>query len=486
MNVKRVAVLMVAGVLASTGWAQVPEDALRLSLSNMPVGARAMGMGNAYTGIANDFSAIYWNPAGLGQMEKGEFSFGMGYQKVNNTSTFFGEETPYSVSATTVNTAGLVMPVPVRRGSLVLAFGFNRGANFANPLSFGGFNPSSSFIQTSAPDGLQYPSDLSRNWAYQLYLANIDTITGRFVSPIKNRVRQSGTVTEGGGLNDWSAAGALEVAKNLFAGVTLTYYAGTYTYDRSYFEDDINGFYNTFPFDFNKLAYDDYIHDDISGFGAKFGFLYRVPDLLRVGVAIKTPTAYHVNETFGSSASSYFDNGDYFPVAGPYREEFSNEFDVTSPWVFSGGVSLTLAWFVLTGDLEFTDWSAMEFSNAPQEVLDNNKTIRETFRSTLDYRIGAEFDVFGSGLRLRAGAGIRQSPYTSDSTPIPGDFFSTDFNTRFVTAGVGIPLGATAMFDLAYQRSWWMNYRYSYDNPSAQVDESIVNHHVVGTFSFRF
>lgn len=37
------------------------------------VGARALGMGNAFTATANDASAIYWNPAGLGSVESIEF-----------------------------------------------------------------------------------------------------------------------------------------------------------------------------------------------------------------------------------------------------------------------------------------------------------------------------------------------------------------------------------------------------------------------------
>jgi len=39
------------------------------------VGARALGMGGAYVAIANDGSAVYWNPAGLSQLQKREVSF---------------------------------------------------------------------------------------------------------------------------------------------------------------------------------------------------------------------------------------------------------------------------------------------------------------------------------------------------------------------------------------------------------------------------
>lgn len=40
------------------------------------VGARALGMGRAYTALATDGTASYWNPAGLGQISQREF-YGM-------------------------------------------------------------------------------------------------------------------------------------------------------------------------------------------------------------------------------------------------------------------------------------------------------------------------------------------------------------------------------------------------------------------------
>jgi hypothetical protein len=37
-------------------------------------GARPVGMGEAYTGVADDIHAIYWNPAGLGRLERPELT----------------------------------------------------------------------------------------------------------------------------------------------------------------------------------------------------------------------------------------------------------------------------------------------------------------------------------------------------------------------------------------------------------------------------
>ena len=39
------------------------------------VGARAMGMGEAFSAIADDASAVYYNPAGLAQMDHNELSW---------------------------------------------------------------------------------------------------------------------------------------------------------------------------------------------------------------------------------------------------------------------------------------------------------------------------------------------------------------------------------------------------------------------------
>lgn len=43
------------------------------SILSVPVGARATGMGGAFTAVADDVSALYWNPAGLVQIEERQF-----------------------------------------------------------------------------------------------------------------------------------------------------------------------------------------------------------------------------------------------------------------------------------------------------------------------------------------------------------------------------------------------------------------------------
>jgi len=42
---------------------------------SIPVGSRALGMGGAFVSIADDATAMYWNPGGIARLEKSEFVF---------------------------------------------------------------------------------------------------------------------------------------------------------------------------------------------------------------------------------------------------------------------------------------------------------------------------------------------------------------------------------------------------------------------------
>jgi long-subunit fatty acid transport protein len=302
------------------------------------------------------------------------------------------------------------------------------------------------------------------------------TLTGTFISPINGNVTQKGEVTEGGGLNNWSFGGAVDIAKNLSVGTTLTYVAGSYRYDRNYHELAAQGAYAP-PFDMKELVVDDFIDGNISGFNAKFGLLFRAPDWFRFGLAVKTPTAFTISETFGTTSTSFFYTLDPqgYSSYGPIDQPGSDEYDVHTPWVFSAGTSLTLWRLLLSADVDYTDWTELQFtgSNSNLDIQGLNREIRDAFRPAANLRGGAELDLW---LRLRAGFMYNQSPYKEDPT---------SFDQKYLTAGLGLPLGESTMLDLAYAYGWWDTYRVNYDATS-RVDEKIKSNNFLLTLTHRF
>lgn len=462
--------------LSLTTYAQFPEDVLRLSTPGFGIGARSIGMGMAYTGVANDFSASYYNPAGLAQLRLNEVSLGLSNVSYGNTSSFYGTGQSFTNSGTNLNSAGIVYAVPTLKGSFVLAIGYGRQSDFTTGLSFAGFNPRSSIIQSYAPDS-GITSDPRGNPAYELYLANVDSLgpnSYRWVSKITNNVTQSGKVLEGGGLNHVSFSGAVEAARNLYLGATLNIITGSYSYQRNYYEDDLKNLYATSPFDLTSLSLLETVESDLSGFTATLGFLYKFGENSRVGISVKTPSWITVSETFSQSASSDFDNHDHFDVLLVDRDK--NEYDVTTPFVFSAGLSYGIRNVMLTADLDYTDWTQMEFRNANARLLSYNTLIKQEFQPTANVHLGAEFEPIAGLLQLRGGFAFMRSPYEGDPS---------NFNRKYITAGAGFLVADAIAIDLAFVHGFWNNYRVNYDATS-RTDEDVTTNNLIGTVSYRF
>lgn len=89
MNRPKLAALFV--LAAQSGWA-----AETASFLNIGVGARGLGIGGAYTALADDANSIYWNPAGLAKLDKREFTASHAEMFVNSRLDFLAYAHPTS------------------------------------------------------------------------------------------------------------------------------------------------------------------------------------------------------------------------------------------------------------------------------------------------------------------------------------------------------------------------------------------------------
>lgn len=115
-----------------------------LKFLDIGVGARGLAMGEAYCAVANDASAIYWNPSGIANIKDGDFF--AGYTSwpadINLYSVAFAKKTTFGhvgLSFTTLNT-GLMNRTTTRDpdGNSSGTFGFEdwaAGATYARYLT---------------------------------------------------------------------------------------------------------------------------------------------------------------------------------------------------------------------------------------------------------------------------------------------------------------------------------------------------------------
>src|SRR5580698_10356005 len=85
-------VLLLAGLPGVSVWAASSPGTTAAEVLNVGVGARAIGMGEAYTAQADDVSSLYWNPAGLALMpeRQASFMYDQGYKGLNYSNGAIG------------------------------------------------------------------------------------------------------------------------------------------------------------------------------------------------------------------------------------------------------------------------------------------------------------------------------------------------------------------------------------------------------------
>ncbi len=452
--------------------AQVPEDALRFTSFGLGSGTRSLGIGNAYIGVADDYTASIWNPAGLGQLRRLEFTGGLSNSAYDDNATFFQAQRSGSNTSTDLNDLGFVFPFPTSRGSLVFAFGYNRVTDFNSARSFSGYNPNSSIVPSL------YDADVNYDIPYQTRLEDYSGFT-----PIKGNVQQSGDVRGGGGIGTWTFSGAIEVDRDIFFGMSINVISGKYTYVRNYLEADTKNHYTAAAGDtslydqFNTFYYDTNLSSDLTGVNVQFGMLYRLGDIARFGLTAKSPSSVTVRETYTNSGQSYFDNGQTYS----YSYTASNDYGVSGPWTFGAGFSvMPFDGLLLAADVEYADWSQLQWTDNP-DLEKGNLKLSEMFRGTADLHAGVEYELPFYPIRLRAGCMLLPSRFKGDPS---------SYDNSIITGGLGVLLQDDIMLDVAGAFGSAKDYHNNYSIPlvidPSRTDESIATTGITATITYRF
>ncbi|NIR47824.1 hypothetical protein GWO43_05165 [candidate division KSB1 bacterium] len=390
-------------LLPKVGTAQEDIFSLGFQLGN---GARAVSMGGAYTSIGGDYSASIWNPAALADIRRVEVFGSLGHLMRENTTginSFNVGNFEHDAAFTKLNDIGLAYPVPTVRGSLVFSFGFNRVKTYDSNFAFQWFNPTED-----------------------------------------DSVNQAWRENENGSLNVWTLAGAVDVSPNMSVGLGLNFWTGGTDFESSFFEQDRDDIYT-----FDSFTVESSLNTDITGFNLKLGSLFRIGRLMRVGATITTPVKFKVEEDWSFHEELFFDDNTF---ADSLDAGFF-EYRIRSPWTFSAGTSINMLNFVLSGDIEYNDWSQIRYTSEPPIAglteTEANRQIQDNYRPTTRIRLGGEFTLPLTGLSFRAG-------YFRDPTILQNR--DPDEDKQFYSAGIGFLVDRQVKLDVGFVHGFWKSF----------------------------
>ncbi len=500
---KRFLFIIATALIHQTIFAQLPEDALRVSWTTPSGTARSQAIGGAMGSLGGDISSNFVNPAGIAFYKTGEFLLSPQIQFQKDKSSYLGgNNTATTPLRFNFGTSGLVIGFGSGSNSNAFSFAVNRTANFNSHTYYQGQNNYSSYSEQFAEEfsnsGLDINSAIgdpgvSYGTRMALYTYLVDTATIGGVTQVIGQPQKSGMVNQ---VNDLETRGgvteiAISVAGNnkdkFYFGGSLGVPIMNYTRDQNYSETDASGNTN------NDFAFSNYKEQyNSKGFGVnlKLGMIYRPASFWRVGIAVHSPTLYaitdHLTASMVTNTESYqlsqkppqlaitSDSLDLATNTNPGEVKY----DMVTPWkfivsgsyVFREVADVTQQKGFITADIEYLTNNSSRFSSyddsGDKSYYDAvNSTIKNYYKGAFNFRLGGELKF--NTIAARAGLAYYMSPYRQSD--LKADRF-------FVSGGLGYR-NKGIFVDLTYVQNFTNDVNYPYrlatkDNIYASVKQS--------------
>ncbi len=421
--------LIILTLMATSSFSQNANEAIRIRQNEMGFGARNLAMGGNGVALAEDYSAIYWNPAGLASLKHSEFMGELSHLRFSNEAVFANSYSDMNESFTHFRTAGLAFSFPTTRGSLVLGFGYNFVADYDDYLYFTGFNELSNGLEFELEDD---------NGIYNWYTFDRD-------------VHQTEEVFSRGGLHQWSLAGGIALSPNFDFGATMNFWNGKEEYNLMFRQEDTENIYTIYPADFHSYTLHHNLITDFDAFSLKLGSIMKINRALRLGFAMEFPTTFKIREYYDSNDELTFDDG-YVDAVTFEPSEW--EYKIKTPYRFDAGIGLKSSNLNLAASLTYQDWTQTRYEKPEtipmnseySELLSENRIIQKEFRETLNYHLGGEIIIPNSNLFLRGGYAVYPSPLKEATS---------DMDKKVYSAGIGFKIGESTRLDFTYLTTAW-------------------------------
>jgi hypothetical protein len=459
--------------------------ALLLATDPLPSGSRGMAMGGNLISSADGVDALEFNPAALAPITKRDFTLSLFNRGYGSDATFENSSSDASQSQLSLSSIGIAYPYKTLVGHFALGISYDRVQDYTSSYSFSAVNPNSSLFNTQTFLKQQPSGD---DLAYDLGLTYNIPSSGpyTFTTPFSGGNLESGTVNTSGSLNAIRLGGGMDIAEGVSVGATINFLFGEYDYNRNYTESNVNNVvYDTgsaAPANFQNATITDAVHQDQSGASIKLGLLIK-ESIVNFGLTLETPQVMHIDET--SSHSGIADFGGPEPVEYAASVGDAEHYDVITPLRLGAGASVHALGFTGSASVSYTNLSDLQFENSSVDMTAENQMASDSLRAVLSWQLGVEYKIPGIGIALRAGFADQPSPYKNDPS---------SYDTKIISAGLGIPIGKRFAIEAVYRHSSYNTIHPIYNDltpdgtpASANITSDAVDiNDVAMTFQYRF
>jgi len=381
------------------------------SSSPNPVGsgARAMGMGGAFIAVADDATAASWNPAGLTQLRKPEFSIVYSHFNRSEEIDFSNHpesSTSPSVSSDDLNYLSVAYPFTLCNRNMIVSLNYQLLYEFKN--------------------------DINTNY-HEKYANN------------KNYAQRVIDVHQEGKLRTLSPAYAIQVTPHLSLGATFNVWTNNLFWSNGWTNRKVT---NVRDFHGNKL-YSRYTiqqyerYSDFSGFNMNFGFLWNINKFLSLGAVLKTPFTADINYERVDETSKLQFQPKLYGAKTVFKTR--DKVDLHMPLSYGFGLACRFSdAYTMSLDVYVTDWSnyILEDSKGQRISLITNESSRDSHvKDTTQVRLGAEYLFILTNMVIPVRAGLFYDPEPAEGHP--QDFWGFSLGT-----GISIK---NVILDCAYQ-----------------------------------
>jgi hypothetical protein len=461
--------------------AQTEIDALRYSKTDIMGTARFSAMAGAYGGLGADFTALSYNPAGIGFYQFSELTFTPSIFNNTATSYFAGEKNTDESMRFNFSNFGYVVSSQKNDKQwkrINMAFGYNRLANYKNRTYINGYNSNSSlidhFVANANTQGvINNLNNFAELLAWNSYLFDpIDTIdNGNYISNLNSSLskRQEKIIESNGNSGEYVFTIGTSFEDKIYLGATIGMpnidYREKSTYTEREFADTAAHL--------QSFEYREEFSTSGNGFNLKVGAIARLNDWIKVGGALHSPTFYEMEDEYSTAIRANFN--DTLGVkydASPFG--YFN-YELKTPWKTMGSIAINIKkQGLITADIEMIDYASAKFNSDTEKFTEVNKLINTTYQKATNIRLAGELKY--KPFRIRAGYALFGSPYKENA----------ELKRKSYTFGLGVDRGHFIV-DFAYILSEGSDEHFMYSaDLIAPATVVSTTHHFLFTLGLRY